>query len=147
MSRGIRVLVADGHSILRTALVMAVHMSDELVLAGEASTASQVFELCRDATPEIVLVGSHLPGMSVSAAVAKLCAECPALRLIAIARYEGGADAHELVRAGARGFVLRDRLTAELLPAIRAVAAGQYYFPAEFGFLAPPGSETAATTS
>jgi hypothetical protein len=50
------------------------------------------------------------------------------------------------VKGGARGLVLRDRLAAELMPAIRAVAAGQYYFPSEFGFMTPPGSESAVGT-
>ena len=147
MGATIRVMVADGHSILRTALIMAVQMSDELVLAGEASTASQAIELCREARPEIALVGSDLHGMNVSSAVAKLCAENPGLKIIAIARYEGATDLHELVKAGARGFVLRDRLAGEFMAAIRAVAAGQYYFPSEFGFLTPPGSEPAARTT
>src|SRR5262245_51142518 len=84
MSRRISVLVVDGHSILRAALVVAVHMSDELVLAGEASTAAQALELCRDTRPEIVLLGLHLPDMKPSAAVAKLSADSPGTRSIAI---------------------------------------------------------------
>jgi two-component system response regulator DevR len=143
MSTRIRVLVVEDHSILRAALVTAVRMSGELLLAGEASTAGQALELCRAAWPDMVLIGSHLPDMTVLETTAQLCKEFAGIRIISILRYEAASEMHVLVKAGVRGFVLRDMLTSELLPAIQGVAAGRFHFPPEFGFVGQGGSEAA----
>jgi DNA-binding NarL/FixJ family response regulator len=144
MSLRIRVLVVEDHSILRAALVTAIRMSGELLLAGEASTAAQAFESCRVAWPDIVLLGLHLPDMTVPETTAQLCKEFAGIKIINIARYEAASEIHASVKAGARGFVLRDMLATELLPAIQAVATGRVYFPPEFGFVGPCGAEAAA---
>ena len=145
MSTRIRVLVVEDHSILRAALVTAVRMSGELLLAGEASTATQAFESCRIVWPDIVLMGSHLPDLSVAETTAQLGKEFAGIKIISIVRYEAASEMHSSVKAGARGFVLRDMLATELLPAIQAVAAGRFYFPPEFGFVGLPGAEAATS--
>jgi len=147
MSLRLNVLIVDDHSILRAALVAAIRMSDRFLLAGEASTAAQAFELCRAARPEVVVLDSHLPDMSGAEATTRLRQEFPEIKIIITARYDATGEIPAAVKAGARGFILKDRLDTELLRALQAVAAGQFYFPPEFNFPTASGSDSVAARS
>ena len=140
-------MVVDDHSILRAALVTTIRLSAEYLMGGEASTATQAFELCRVAPPDIVVMDSQLPDMSGAEAMGRLRQEFPTIQIIITARYETASESHAAVKAGARGFVLKDRLTTELLPAIQAVAAGQFYLPPDMNYPTAPGSDSTSARS
>jgi DNA-binding NarL/FixJ family response regulator len=131
MSGSIRVLVVDDHSILRAALVTAIRLNPDLVLTGEASTAAQALELCHEERPDVILLDARLPDLSGIAATTKLRTEFPGMKIIVVAKYEAVGELGPALQAGARGFLLKDTLATDLIPAIRSVASGGFFVPSE----------------
>ncbi len=124
----IRALIADDHPVFRSGLRTMVEDAADLEFAGEASDGQEALELCRAAPPDVVLMDLRMPGTSGVAATAALAAELPAVRVLMLTMLEDDTSLVPALRAGARGYVLKGAAPAEILRAVRAVAAGQAIF-------------------
>jgi DNA-binding NarL/FixJ family response regulator len=97
----------------------------DLQVIGEADTGAAAVDRVRSHSPDVVLMDLQLPGMSGVAAIARIRAEHPHLRILVLTTYDTDADITAAIDAGATGYLLKDTPRAELFTAIRATARGE----------------------
>jgi DNA-binding NarL/FixJ family response regulator len=123
----IRVAVADDQALVRLGLRVLLESEDDLELVGEAADGRQALALVRDARPDVVLMDVRMPVMDGLEALRTIAAE-PALagtRVVVLTTFELDEYVFEALRAGASGFLIKDSEPADILRAIRVVAAGE----------------------
>ena len=124
VAKRIRVAVADDHAILRSGLRMLIQSQADLEVAGEAADGQQAIDLVRQRRPDVLLLDLTMPNVGGMQAISKLLAVDSALRILVLTMHDDVAYAKSVLAAGARGFVLKRSVDAELLAAIRAVYRG-----------------------
>ena len=122
----IRVLVADDQALVRGSFRVLVDTAPDLASVGEAATGAEAVELARREQPDIVLMDIRMPGLDGIEATRQLTAapETAAVRVLILTTFDLDEYVFAALRAGASGFLLKDTPPAELLAAIRVVAAG-----------------------
>ena len=129
----INVVLVDDHAILRQGLRSLLEREADLVVVGEASSEGEAEAVVRMATPDVVLLdlklsaGSDFEGLSLCA---KLSAAHPGIGLLVLTTFLDEDLVVRAVHAGARGYVVKDVDTTELVRAIRAISAGESAFDA-----------------
>jgi DNA-binding NarL/FixJ family response regulator len=122
----IRVLVADDQALVRGSFRILVDTAPDLASVGEAATGTQAVELARRVQPDLVLMDIRMPGMDGIAATREItgAAETSAVRVLILTTFDLDEYVFAALRAGASGFLLKDTPPADLLAAIRVIAAG-----------------------
>jgi DNA-binding NarL/FixJ family response regulator len=122
----IRVVVADDQALVRLGLRVLLETEDDLTLVGEAADGRAAVELVRRTRPDVVLLDVRMPGMDGLQALRAIVAapELAATRVIVLTTFELDEYVFEALRDGASGFLIKDTEPAELLHAVRVVAAG-----------------------
>jgi DNA-binding NarL/FixJ family response regulator len=121
---GIRVLVADDHSVVRQGLRMFLELDPELEFVGEARDGAEALRLARQLKPNVVLMDLLMPGMDGIHATAAIRSEMPDIEVVALTSVLEDTAVFDAIRAGAIGYLLKDTEAHELLRAIKAAAAG-----------------------
>lgn len=122
----IRVLVADDHTLVRQALVQMLGMEPDMEVVGEADTADLAVERCRVLAPDVVLMDIHMPdGSEGIEATRAITAQHPEVKVIVLTMERRDQYLFEAIQAGARGYLLKNADTEELVEAIRAAAGGE----------------------
>mgnify|MGYP001042502292 FL=1 len=121
----IRILIADDHGIVRQGLRMYLQLDSELEVVGEASDGKQALELAGKLRPDIVLMDILMPVMDGLRATAAIRQQLPDTEVIALTSVLDDAIIHQVIRAGAIGYLLKDTQSDELCRAIHAAVAGQ----------------------
>ncbi|WP_166346815.1 response regulator [Phytoactinopolyspora limicola] len=121
-----RVLIVDDQALLRGSFRVLVDTAPDLTAVGEASTGRAAIEQCHGCAPDVVLMDVRMPEMDGIEATRRICAapELSAVRVLILTTFDLDAYVYGALRAGASGFVLKDMPPADLLAAIRVVAAG-----------------------
>ena len=125
MSERIRVLVVDDDALVRAGLSMLLAGAEDIEIVGEAADGSEVAQAVTDHQPAIVLMDIRMPGMDGLAATELLRTQEDAPEVIVLTTFEADEYVVRALRAGASGFLLKDTPPAELVRAVRAVAAGE----------------------
>jgi len=125
----VRVLVADDHLVLRLGLVTLINDEPDLEVVAEAANGQEVVDLFKAHRPDVVLMDLRMPGHTGEEVIAALCAEDPDARVIVLTIHKGDEAVYTALRAGARGYLLKDVPTQEILAAVRAVHAGEQCIP------------------
>ncbi|CAO5254442.1 response regulator [Frankia sp. AgKG'84/4] len=123
----IRVVIADDQPLVRLGLRVLIETEDDLELVGEAEDGRGAVDTVRATRPDVVLLDIRMPVLDGLAAL-RMIATDPALattRVVMVTTFEVDEYVFEALRAGAAGFVLKDAEPADLLRAIRVVAAGE----------------------
>ena len=120
----IRVLIVDDHAMFRDGLRAVLEHQDDMSLVGEASDAGSAIRLAVELRPDVILMDLQLPGRSGVEATRDIRASQPAVKVIALSMYHDAGTVDAMIQAGAQGYVLKEARAADLLAAIRAVAAG-----------------------
>ena len=125
MSEQIRVLVVDDDALVRAGLTMLLAGADDIEIVGEAADGSEVEHTVAEHQPDVVLMDIRMPGMDGLAATEIVRGRDRPPEVIVLTTFD--ADDHVLraLRAGASGFLLKDTPPADIVRAIRAVAAGE----------------------
>lgn len=124
MDATIRVLVVDDHEVFRRGLVALLGEEADLNLIGEASTAEDAVQSCRQLQPDVVLMDVHMPGGSGIEAVSEIKARTSA-KVLMLTVSEKDRDLLGAINAGADGYLLKNAKPSQLCDAIRNVAAGK----------------------
>jgi DNA-binding NarL/FixJ family response regulator len=127
MSTGrISVLIADDHRLFREALRVVLERECEVV--GEAASGEEAVTLAARTRPNIVLLDVGMPGVGGLNAAHRLAKEAPASKVVILSQHDDEEYVIEaMVEAGAAGYLVKTDAAAELLSALRAVAAGRSY--------------------
>lgn len=125
----VRVLIADDHALVRSALKSLLEAQPDLEVIGEADDGAMALECCRRLAPDVVIMDLAMPGRGGINATEDLRREIPGIKVLVLTMHDDEAYLRLARLAGAAGFVLKKSLATELIRAIRAVAAGQNYFP------------------
>jgi DNA-binding NarL/FixJ family response regulator len=128
MTTQLRVLVADDHPIFRDGVIALLATTDDLVAVGEARTGEQAVDLAATLVPDVVLMDIQMPGCGGIEATRRIVSAHPAVHVLIVTMFEDDASLFTAVRAGARGFVLKDAERADILRAIRSVGQGEAIF-------------------
>ena len=121
----IRVLLVDDHRLVRASLRSVLDGADGVEVAGEAATGEDAIDQARDAAPDVVLMDVNMPGIGGLEATRRLCAVMPGARVIALTAHRDDPYPAQMLDAGAAGYLTKDCAPAELVDAIRRVAAGE----------------------
>ena len=122
----IRVAIADDHALVRAGFRVLIEAEPGLEVVGEAADGAEAIELARTAGPDVVLMDIRMPGTDGVAATSQITShetERPA-RVLILTTFDLDEYVYAALRAGASGFLLKDTPPADLLAAIRIVAAG-----------------------
>jgi DNA-binding NarL/FixJ family response regulator len=127
----IRVVVVDDHAVVRSGLRLLLDAEDDLEVVGEAGTTREaVFEV-RAQKPDVVLLDVVLPGESGIEALPRLLHEAPDAKVLILSMQDDPSYVRQAFAAGASGYVLKEAADAEVVGAVRDVAAGgRYVHPA-----------------
>lgn len=123
----IRLLIADDHAILRAGLRMLVTAQPDMRVVAEATDGIETVTNAVEAKPDVVLLDLSMPKRSGLQAIPELRRRCPRTRILVLSMYEDVAYVRAAFDAGAVGYVLKKAADAELITAIRTVAAGKNY--------------------
>lgn len=119
-----RVLLVDDQSLLRMGFRMILSAEDDIDVVGEAADGASGLAQATALRPDIVLMDIRMPGVDGITATSRILAALPQTRIIILTTFDLDEYAFAGLRAGASGFLLKDAKPADLLTAIRAVAAG-----------------------
>lgn len=117
----IRVMTVDDHPIYRDGLSSVLTLHPDLELVAEAANGAQAIELFRTHHPDVTLMDLSMPVLGGTDATKAILDEFPDARIIVLTTWQGDADIHRALEAGARGYLLKDILRNELADAIRTV--------------------------
>lgn len=127
LNKRIRVLLADDHTILRRGLRMLLSSQDDIEVVGEAKTGREAFDQAVSTQPDIVVMDVSMPELNGIEGTRRICDAGLRSKVIALSMHKEAVYVREILRAGARGYLLKDAEDEELLNAIRAVARGGAY--------------------
>ena len=126
-SAPIRLLITDDHPALREGLSALLERQVDLEVVAMAANGEEAVTLVRTHQPDVILMDLRMPCLEGADAVAAICQEWPQARIIILTTYDGDEDIYRALRAGARGYLLKDAPCDELFTAIRQVHRGQKY--------------------
>ena len=122
----IGVLLADDQTLVRAAFAMLVESAPDMAVVGQAATGREAVELARTARADGVLMDIRMPGLDGIEATRRIAADedLAGVRVLVLTTYDTDENIVDALRAGASGFLVKDTRPADLLEAIRTVAAG-----------------------
>ena len=130
----IRVVLADDHEMLRGEVRKFLARQDGMEVVGEAVDGESALEQARLLQPDVVVMDISMPGGGGVAATRKIRAELPGVRVVALSLYSESVYVRGMLDAGASGYVVKDSIVRDLVPAIQGIAAGKRYLSPEIDF-------------
>lgn len=122
------VLIADDHPLFRKGLRALLSAPPDIDIVGEATTGQEAVELAAELQPDVILMDLQMPGINGVEATRQILLTSPHIRILVVTLFEDDASVFTALRAGARGYVLKDAQEEEMLRAIRAVGSGEAIF-------------------
>jgi DNA-binding NarL/FixJ family response regulator len=121
----IRVLLVDDQQIVRQGLATILRYAPGIEVVGQAQDGQEAVSLARDLRPEVVLMDVRMPRLGGIPATRQICAELPDTNVIILTTYDTDDLVFEGIKAGARGYLLKDATSETLVEAIRGVMQGE----------------------
>jgi DNA-binding NarL/FixJ family response regulator len=121
----IGVVVADDQAIVRAGFLLLIDSEPDLAVLGEAADGAEAVAVTRKTRPDVVLMDIRMPVMDGIAATRLIAADASSSRVLILTTFDLDEYVFAALRAGASGFMLKDRPPEELLAAIRVIAAGE----------------------
>lgn len=120
-----RLLIADDHELARLGLVGALQGERGLTVVGEARDGREAVELCRELTPDLMLMDIRMPRLDGLGATAEIVRTCPGTSVIMLTMQEDPEYLIEALKVGAAGYLLKESGKPEIVSAIRRVLSGE----------------------
>jgi DNA-binding NarL/FixJ family response regulator len=130
-SSPIKILIADDHYVVRMGLMAIVNTEPDMEVVAQATDGAQAAALFAKWNPDIALMDVRMPVKDGIQAIVEIRKQNSAARVLMLTALDGDEDIHKALEAGAAGYVLKDSTEEKLIPAIRAVVAGQRWIPAD----------------
>ncbi len=123
-ARRIRVMIADNHFVVRTALAVALQAHADLELVGQATNGAEALEVCARLQPDVVLMDLDMPGANGIQATRAIHRAYPGVRIIILSSFGKAALVKAALRAGAAAYLYKDVTGEELATASRCAFLG-----------------------
>ncbi|MGA2592190.1 MAG: response regulator transcription factor [Bryobacteraceae bacterium] len=127
MREKIHILLADDHSVVRQGFKMILAAQPDMEIVGEAANGREAVELAGQLQPDVVVMDVAMPELNGIEATRRLADVSPRTRVLALSMHKDSVYVREILRAGARGYLLKDAISSDLLAAVRAVSRGEGY--------------------
>jgi len=121
----VRILIADDHLIIRQGIRLILETGEDFELVGEAADGAEALQLCRELHPDVVLMDLRMPGMDGITAIEHLRVEMPEIGVVILTTFNEDDLMRRGLRAGAKGYLLKDTSRERLFHAIQAAARGE----------------------
>src|ERR687885_1069331 len=147
MDNTVRVLIADDHPIFREGMRGRLDRVDDIEVVGEAASGEEAVELARKLEPDVILMDIKMPGLNGVEATREILRTIPRMGVVVLTMFEDDDSVFAAMRAGAKGYLLKDSGGEGIVYAIRAVASGEAVFGSGvaeriIGFFSVPRSAT-----
>jgi two-component system, NarL family, response regulator NreC len=129
----IRVLVVDGHAVVRAGLRSVLDAEPDIETIGEAADAERAVFEAMELNPDIVLIDMAMPGDSGAEIIPALEQNAPEAKVLVLSMQDDPQYVRKALDAGARGYILKEAPDADVVGAVRAVAAGERYLDPALG--------------
>jgi two-component system response regulator NreC len=126
-SQKIRILLADDHPVVRQGFRLILSAHSDMEIVGEAGDGRQAVEMAERLKPDIVVMDVAMPGLNGIEATRRLLELVPHTRVLALSMHKDSVYVREILRAGAKGYLLKDSIDHDLLAAVRSVGRGEAY--------------------
>jgi len=127
----IRVMVVEDHILIRMGLMTVSEIAPDISIVAQVEEGEDAVETFRTQKPDVVIMDLRLPGMSGIETINALRKEFGDVPILVLSSYSSDGDISRAIQASASGYLLKDMPIARLVEGIRAVHAGQQYFPIE----------------
>jgi len=127
----IKVLIVDDHEMVRTGLRQLLETENDIKVVGEASDGVMGLELAKKLQPDVAVLDVAMPKMGGLEAIGLLRQSLPGIKIVILSMFGKETFAHEALRSGAHGYILKGAPSEDLIEAIRAAHEGRYYFSKE----------------
>ena len=140
----IRVVLADDHAVVRTALRMLLDGEEGIEVVAEAGDARGAIRYAGGHRPDVMILDINMPGGSGLAAIPEIRGASPETRIVVLTMQEETSAAREALQAGVLGYILKEAASDELVKAVRLAAEGKTYLQPELGARLAAEPETAS---
>lgn len=123
----IRIVLADDHSVVRQGFRRILEAQPDMEIVGEASNGKEALESAAKFTPDVVVMDVAMPELNGIEATRRMAEVAPRTRVLALSMHKDSVYVREILRAGARGYLLKDAVDEDLIAAVRAVSRGEGY--------------------
>ena len=128
-ARNIGVLIADDHSTFLAGLTSIIDMEDDMLVIAQATDGRKAVDLWRKHRPSVTLLDLRMPLLDGVGAIDEIRREDPSARIVILTTYDSDNDIYRAIKAGAKGYLLKDARREELLDCIRKVNRGETCVP------------------
>ncbi|TLD71060.1 response regulator transcription factor [Phragmitibacter flavus] len=125
-----RVLIVDDHPVFRHGVTLILNADPSFHVCGEAETATAGLELARQLTPDILITDITMPGPNGLELIKSIIAEQPRLLILVLSMHEEAEYALRVIRAGAKGYVMKDEAHQSIVLALQKILSGEFYLSA-----------------
>jgi DNA-binding NarL/FixJ family response regulator len=126
-----KVFIADDHQIVREGLRSMLEKESWIKVVGEAEDGRKTLRMALELAPDVVIMDVSMPGLNGIEATRQIVAELPAVKVIALSMHDDRRFVLNMIKAGAKGYMLKDSAFKDLIKAIRVVIANQTYLSGE----------------
>lgn len=127
--RTVRVVLADDHEVVRQGLVSILQMREGIEVVGEACDGEQALALCIGLAPDVLMLDLRMPRLDGLGVVERLKEMQSPVKVLVVTTYDTDEDVSRTLKAGARGYLLKDAVATEIVDALQTVAADGLYLP------------------
>jgi len=123
----IRILLADDHAVVRQGFKLILGAQPDMEIVGEAGNGREAVDLSEQLKPDVVVMDVAMPELNGIEATRRIGESAPHARVLALSMHKDSVYVREVLRAGARGYLLKDSVAGDLVSAVRSVARGEGY--------------------
>ena len=124
-----KVLIIDDHAMVRRGIQYILDMEDDIKVTGELDSGKDAGAFVAQGNPDVVLLDIRMPVVDGLTALKDILSARPEQRIIMLTTSEADNDIYEAIRLGAKGYLMKDRNSEDLVDAVRKVASGGTFFP------------------
>ncbi|HWY13308.1 MAG TPA: response regulator transcription factor [Bacteroidia bacterium] len=131
MQGRIKLFIADDHQMFIDGIKALLQNTENIVIIGKATNGKQLIEKLKELSPDIILMDIGMPDLNGIDATKMISKEYPTIKIIALTMYDDNNRVVKMLKAGAKGYVLKNTTREELLHAIQTVAVGGVHYSAQ----------------
>ena len=124
----IRVVLADDHPIVRSGIKSALEVERDIRVVGEAGNGQDACDICRELTPEVLLLDLNMPGSKATETIASIRESTPTTKIVMLTAHDEDAHIRAVMRAGVSGYLLKEEAVDTVVKAVRAVRKGAAWY-------------------